>query len=177
MVTPLGKAMQLCPLSQKILSERQLHQEMARCDGCLLVASKVRASNPPKLQSPWLILKGSWFAKMQVTEWWLAPCSGVHQQFLADQWSVQSIEQRYGSFGRLFNTSQMDAKGRLFVREILHRLEVLFWLWGQPSQMFHPPVLEISLRANFQSPGLLCFYQRSTTALSQVVHSQKDAQV
>ena len=162
MVTPLRKAMQLCPLSQKILSERQLHQEMccqlgntnmfdgskathtsswqqgrqivksymsfkilfrtkakrrqksqvasetavcfcritgqhkpktiqamrlgARFDGCLLVSSKVRASNTPKLQSPWLILKGYWFAKMQVTEWWLVlvQCLGVRQQFLAD---------------------------------------------------------------------------------------------
>ena len=37
----------------------------------------------------------------------------------------------------------------------------------QPSQMFHPPVLEISVRLNFQSHGLLCFLQRSTTTVSQ----------
>ena len=36
------------------------------------------------------------------------------------------------------------------------------------SQMFHPPALEISMRPYFQSHGLLCFLQRSTTTLSQV---------
>ena len=78
------------------------------------------------------------------------------------------FEQRQGSFGRLWNTWQRDAKGRVFARDIRHHLEVLFWFWGQPSQMFHPPVLEISVRPNFQSHGLLCFFQRSTTTLSQV---------
>ena len=82
-VTPLRKATQLCSLFQQIWS--------ARFDECLLVSSKFRTSNTPKLQSPWLILKGSWFSKIQGNEWCLVPCPGVHQQFLADQWSVQTI--------------------------------------------------------------------------------------
>ena len=108
-VTPLRKATQLCSLFQQIWS--------ARFDECLLVSSKIRTSNTPKLQSPWLILKGSWFSKIQGNEWCLVPCPGVHQQFLADQGSVQTIdpevkghgkfEQRHGSFGRVFNTSKV----------------------------------------------------------------------
>ena len=89
MVTPLRKAMQLCPVFHRIWSERQLHQEMARFDRVPPCISQ--SSNEQPSQTACIILKGSWFAKMQVTEWWPAPCSGVHQQFLADQWSVQTI--------------------------------------------------------------------------------------
>ena len=68
-LTPLRKALQLLPLFKEFL-KREI-----RC--------------VPQL--PWIILKWSWFPKMQVTEWCLLQCSGVDQQFLADQWSVQTI--------------------------------------------------------------------------------------
>ena len=118
--------MQLLPLFQRIWSQRRLHQEMTRFDGCLLVSSKVRASNTPKLQSPWLILKGSWFPRCK----W--PNDGSYLYNLDREVKGHGkFEYRQGSFGRLRNTSQRDAKRRVFVRDILHYLEVQFWFWGR----------------------------------------------
>ena len=123
-VTPLRKATQLCPLFQQIWS--------ARFEECLLVSSKVRASNTPKLQSPWIMLKGSWFPKMQVTEWCLAPCSGVHQQFLADQWSVQTICIGKGMENSLPSWRSKGTQKRKEVKPYLklmaRRVELLAWL-------------------------------------------------
>ena len=85
----------------------------------------------PSLSSPSPILKGSWFWEDAT----MMPCTmGVHRQFLADKWSVQTIgdgknEQRQGSFGRVFNTWQ-----RVFTWYLLyihHHLEVHFWFRGQ----------------------------------------------
>ena len=102
---------------------RQLHQEMAIFDE-YLVSSKVRMSNTPKfpsLSSPSLILKGFWFwdqdAKMMPSTMFIQ-CSGVHQQFLADEWSVPTtgdgkIEQRQD--GRdVLEESSTPGKGHLW---------------------------------------------------------------
>ena len=146
MVTPLRKAMQLLPLFQRIWSERQLHQEMARFDGCLFISSKVWASNTPKLQSPWLILKGSWFPRCK----WPNDGSYLYNVWrsISSSWQISGQCKQSGSRGERARktgtqagvpgkTLQHFAKG-CKAKGICERhaslswsLEVQFWFWGR----------------------------------------------
>ena len=103
----------------------------------------------------------------------LVQCSGVHQQVLADQWSVQTIwiarwkgidnlnifEHRPGSFGRVFNTFQRAC-------EIWYRLIMMNrWAIMYPSSPWRGETAA-SRDGNFRR--VPCFIQSSNVQHSQV---------
>ena len=103
----------------------------------------------------------------------LVQCSGVHQQVLADQWSVQTIwiarwkgidnlnifEHRPGSFGRVFNTFQRAC-------EIWYRLIMMNrWAIMYPSSPWRGETAA-SRDGNFRR--VPCFIQSSNEQHSQI---------